>query len=130
VRDDLKTVRAYLKVQALHLLWEYTSPAFRGWAGKFLDAWCRDVMRSRIEPLKKVVRSLRAHRPLILNSLRGEEAIQRGDRGGVEREREVGVQKSVRLPDVQSGGSGVISPAWPPAGTADRPQILLRRQKC
>lgn len=61
---DLTTVRAYLKVQALHLLWEYRSPA---WAGRFLDAWCRDVMRSRIEPLKKVARSLRKHRPLILN---------------------------------------------------------------
>lgn len=61
---DLKTVRSYLKVQALHLLWDYTAPA---WAGKFLDAWCRDVMRSRIEPLKKVARSLRKHRPLILN---------------------------------------------------------------
>jgi transposase len=64
MRYDLTTVRAYLKVQALHLLWEYRSPA---WAGKFLDAWCRDVMRSRIEPLKKVARSLRRHRPLILN---------------------------------------------------------------
>lgn len=61
---DLVTVRAYLKVQALHLLWEYTSPT---WAGKYLDAWCRDVMRSRIEPLKQVARSLRRHRPLILN---------------------------------------------------------------
>lgn len=64
VQYDLVTVRAYLKVQALHLLWEYTSPT---WGGKFLDAWCRDVMRSRIEPLKKVARSLREHRPLILN---------------------------------------------------------------
>jgi len=61
---DLVTVRAYMKVQALHLFWDYTSPV---WAGKFLDAWCRDVMRSRIEPLKKVARSLRTHRPLILN---------------------------------------------------------------
>lgn len=64
LRYDLTTVRAYLKVQALHLLWEYQSPA---WAGKFLDAWCRDVMLSRIEPLKQVARSLREHRPLILN---------------------------------------------------------------
>lgn len=61
---DLVTVRAYLKVQALQLLWSYTSPT---WAGKFLDAWCRDVMRSRIDPLKKVARSLREHRTLILN---------------------------------------------------------------
>jgi len=64
LRYDLTTVRAYLKVQALGLLWQYRSPT---WAGKFLDAWCREVMRSRIEPLKKVARSLREHRPLILN---------------------------------------------------------------
>ena len=64
LKYDLVTGRAYLKVQALHLLWRYTSPM---WAGKFLDAWCNDVMRSRIEPLKKVARSLRKHRRLILN---------------------------------------------------------------
>ncbi len=61
---DLKTVRAYLKVQAFQALWCYTSPT---WAGKFLDAWCRDVMYSRLEPLKRVARSLRTHRALILN---------------------------------------------------------------
>ena len=44
--------------------WEYESPS---WAGKFLDAWCRKVMRSRIEPLKKFARMLRNHRELILN---------------------------------------------------------------
>ena len=64
LRYDLRTVRAYLKVQAFQMLWTYTSPA---WAGKFLDAWCRDVMRSRLEPLKQVARSLRRHRQLILN---------------------------------------------------------------
>jgi hypothetical protein len=34
----------------------------------FLDAWCAMVMRSRIEPMKKVARSLRRHRELILNT--------------------------------------------------------------
>jgi len=72
---DLVTVRAYLKVQALQALWAYTSPA---WAGKFLDAWCRDVMRSRIEPLKKVARSLREHRPLILNWFRAKKQYNAG----------------------------------------------------
>ncbi len=64
LRYDLRTVRAYLKVQAFQMLWTYTSPT---WAGKFLDAWCADVMRSRLDPLKQVARSLRVHRPLILN---------------------------------------------------------------
>ena len=75
LRYDLVTVRAYLKVQALQLLWEYTSPT---WAGKFLDTWCRDVMRSRIEPLKKVARSLREHRPLILNWFRAKKQYNAG----------------------------------------------------
>ena len=35
-----------------------------------MDTWCRDVMRSRIEPLRKVARSLREHRTLILNWFR------------------------------------------------------------
>ena len=61
---QLKTTRAYLKVQALHPLWEYVSST---WAGKHLDAWCRDVMRSRLEPLKRVAGSLLKHRQLILN---------------------------------------------------------------
>lgn len=72
---DLVTVRAYLKVQALQLLWSYTSPT---WAGRFLDAWCREVMRSRIEPLKKVARSLREHRPLILNWFRARKLYNAG----------------------------------------------------
>ncbi|MGA2120271.1 MAG: transposase, partial [Bryobacteraceae bacterium] len=45
-------------------IWDYTSPA---WAGKFLDEWCQQTMRSRIEPMRKIARSLRQHRKLILN---------------------------------------------------------------
>jgi transposase len=43
---------------------EYTSAT---WAGKFLDRWCTTVMRSRIAPMKKVARMIRAHRSLLLN---------------------------------------------------------------
>jgi len=35
------------------------------WAGKFLDESCRQAMPSRIEPMKKIARSLRQHRELI-----------------------------------------------------------------
>ena len=61
---DLRTVRAYLLKESLNALWEYKSPTY---AGRCLDAWCRQVMRSRLEPMKKVARSLRNHRELILN---------------------------------------------------------------
>jgi transposase len=34
------------------------------WAGKYLDDWCQQTMRSRIEPMKKIARSLPQHRAL------------------------------------------------------------------
>jgi len=46
LRYNLKTVRAYLLKEAFQQLWDYNSPA---WAGKFLDEWCRQIMRSRID---------------------------------------------------------------------------------
>lgn len=64
VRANLRTARSILLREDLYAFWTYHS---RVWAGKFLDAWCRKVMRSRIEPLKKFARMLRNHRELILN---------------------------------------------------------------
>jgi len=64
---NLRTVRAYLLKEELQLLWTYVSPT---WAGKFLDRWCTKAMRSRIEPMKKLARSFREHRELLLNWFR------------------------------------------------------------
>ena len=55
--------------------WEYNSPA---WAGRFLDEWHRQTIRSRIEPMKKIARSLRQHRELILNYFRAQKLISSG----------------------------------------------------
>lgn len=67
LRYNLRSVRSYLLKEDFQFLWEYVSPY---WAGRFLDRWCSRVMRSRIEPMKKVARSLRKHRHLILNWFR------------------------------------------------------------
>lgn len=72
---DLKTVRAYILVQSLDALWAYSSPTY---ASRFLDAWCSRVMRSRIEPLKRVARSLRTHREPILNWFRAKKQYNSG----------------------------------------------------
>jgi transposase len=72
---NLRTVRAYLLKEDFQFLWGYASA---GWAGRFLDAWCTRAMRSRIEPMKKIARSLRAHRPLILNWFRARQLIALG----------------------------------------------------
>jgi transposase len=64
VRLNLRTVRAYLLKESFDHFWDYTSP---GWAIAFLDRWCARTMRSRIEPMMKVAKTLRAHRLLLLN---------------------------------------------------------------
>lgn len=64
VRANLKTARSVILREELYAFWTYHS---RAWAGKFLDAWCGKVMRSRIEPMKKFAQMLRNHRELILN---------------------------------------------------------------
>jgi transposase len=75
LRYNLKTVRAYLLKEAFQQLWDYNAPH---WAGEFLDEWCRQVMRSRIEPMKKIARSLRDHRELILNYFRAQKMFSSG----------------------------------------------------
>ncbi len=64
VQYNLKTIRCYLLKEEFQLFWEYVSPY---WAGQFLDKWCTKTMRSKIEPMKKVAKMLRRHRPLLMN---------------------------------------------------------------
>jgi hypothetical protein len=57
---NLKTIRAYLLKEDFQNFWD--SPA---WASKFMDQWCTQVMRSKLEPMKKVAKTIRAHKHLI-----------------------------------------------------------------
>lgn len=72
---DLKSVRGYLLKQSFQLLWEYASPY---WAGRFLDGWVARAMHSRLEPIKKVARSVRSHRELILNWFKAKKEFNSG----------------------------------------------------
>ena len=91
LRYNLKTVRAYLLKEAFQQLWDYNSVA---WAGKFLDEWCRQTMRSRIEPMKKIARSLREHRELILNYFKARKLISSGIVEGLNNKAKVTMRKS------------------------------------
>jgi transposase len=75
LKYNLKTMRAYLQREDFQRFWEYTNAAC---AGKFLDEWTRRVMRSRLEPMKKVARTLRNHQSLILNWFRARGAVSSG----------------------------------------------------
>lgn len=75
LRYNLRTVRAYLQREEFQRFWEYRSPH---WAGQFLREWCTRVLRSGIEPMKKIARTLRGHAPLILNWFRAKGTISAG----------------------------------------------------
>jgi transposase len=75
MKYNLRSVRAYLLREDFQRFWEYVSPK---WAGKFLDEWTSRVMHSRLEPLKKVARTLRNHRELILNWFRANGELSSG----------------------------------------------------
>lgn len=88
---NLKVMRSYLLKEQFQFFWEYTYPF---WAGEFLDQWCRQVMRSKIEPMKKVARMLRAHRGLLLNWFRARKKISSGAIEGLNAKLKLTMRKS------------------------------------
>ena len=91
LRYNLKSVRAYLAKEYFQHFWNYDSPT---WAGKFLDRWCAEVMRSRIEPLKKFARTVRNHRELLLNYFRARKAFSSGVIEGLNNKAKVTMRKA------------------------------------
>ena len=75
LKYNLQTVRAWLQREDFQRFWEYRSPY---WAARFLTEWCDRVMRSRIEPMKKVARTLLSHGELILNWFTAKGTISAG----------------------------------------------------
>jgi len=71
----LATARAWDLKECFQYIWHYKSPI---WAGAFLDYWCARAMRSRLEPMKKVARMLRAHEALLLNWFKAKGEISNG----------------------------------------------------
>lgn len=88
---NLKVVRSYLLKEQFQFFWQYTYPL---WAGLFLDQWCRQVMRSKIEPMKKVARMLRSHRRLLLNWFRARKKISSGVMEGLNAKLKLTMKKS------------------------------------
>ncbi len=88
---NLKSIRAYLLKEDFQNFWSYTSPT---WAGKFLDQWCTQVMRSKLEPMKKVAKTIRAHKPLLLNWFEAKNEISLGAVEGQNNKAKVVIRKS------------------------------------
>lgn len=91
LRYDLKSVRAYLLKEAFDAFWTYQSPQ---WAGWFLDKWCKRAMRSRLPPIKKFAKTLRAHKPLLLNWFRARSEIAMGAVEGMNTNAKLAIRKA------------------------------------
>jgi transposase len=91
LRYNLQTVRAYLLKEDFQQFWKYTSPT---WAGMFLDFWCYQTMRSRIEPMKKIARTLRTHRTLLLNYFKAKKQFSSGVVEGLNNKAKVTMRRS------------------------------------
>lgn len=61
---NLKTSRAWRIKETFTQFWCYH---YTGAAKRFFDAWSNNAMRSRLEPIKKVVKMLRRHETGLLN---------------------------------------------------------------
>jgi transposase len=91
LKYNLQSVRSHLLREDFQRFWEYVSP---GWAARFLDQWCIRTMRSKIEPMKKIARTLRNHRELILNWFRAKGAISAGTVEGLNNKVKLTTRKS------------------------------------
>jgi transposase len=78
-------------VETFNHFWNYKSPT---WAGKFLDQWCRKVAWSKLEPLKTKARTLKEHRPLLLNYFKARKAYSSGAVEGLNNKVKLVIRKS------------------------------------
>jgi transposase len=73
--SKLATGRAWQLKESFEDFWRYRHLT---WARTFLEVWCARAMRSRLEPMRRVARMLRAHEELILNWFRAKGEISSG----------------------------------------------------
>jgi transposase len=82
IQYDLKSVRAYMHKESFQAFWEYKSPY---WAEQYLKLWCNRVMRSKLDPLKKFVKTVRRHQPIMMNWFKAKKAYSSGAVEGLNR---------------------------------------------
>ena len=61
---NLASIKGYLLREDFQRFWDYQRPDF---AGNFFENWVTRTLQTDLEPMKKVARMLRNHKPMILN---------------------------------------------------------------
>ena len=73
--SKLATARAWILKETFQHFWSYRSLT---WAGYFLKFWTEKALRSRLEPMGKVARTLRYHEDLLMNWFKAKGEISSG----------------------------------------------------
>jgi transposase len=72
---NLASIKGYLLREDFQRFWDYQRSDF---AGKFLDNWVTRTLQTDLEPMKKVARMLRNHKPMILNWFKAKGRLSSG----------------------------------------------------
>lgn len=88
---NLRSVRAYLLKESFQLFWNYKSVY---WAEWYLNKWCARAMRSKLDPIKAFVKTIRRHQPLILNWFKAKKQFSSGVVEGLNRKVNLVTRKS------------------------------------
>jgi transposase len=73
--SKLATGRAWILKETFQHFWSYRSVT---WAGSFLKVWTERALRSRLEPMRKVARTLRSHECLLMNWFKAKGELSSG----------------------------------------------------
>ena len=73
--SKLATGRAWILKETFQHFWSYRSVT---WAGGFLKVWTERALRSRLEPMRKVARTLRSHECLLMNWFKAKGELSSG----------------------------------------------------
>lgn len=89
---NMKVVKAYILKEDFSHFWTYKTSKC---ASAFLDKWCKKAMRYKSLPeMKKIVKMLRRHKPLILNYFEAKKMLSNSITEGLNNKVKVTIRKS------------------------------------
>jgi transposase len=91
LKINLQSIKAYLMKEDFKRFWLYH---YKAWADKFLQDWCTRTLQANVEPMKKVARMLRKHKPLILNWFSAKGSLSSGPVEGLNNKAKLTIKKA------------------------------------
>lgn len=91
---NLASIKGYLLREDFQRFWEYQRYDF---ADKFLENWVTRTLQTDLEPMKKVARMLRSHKPLILNWFKAKGRLSSGAVEGLNLKAKLTMRKAYGL---------------------------------